>query len=139
MLKRKKYNILLTDDEREFPGKYIRTGKHTARNITRARILLLSPEGKTDAEIVKTPGICPATVSRIRKRFTESGLIFAPGGKPFPGQPARPDGKGQATLTALACLALFEGHSSWTMQLPAGKLVEPGTVKSVSDKTFGKY
>jgi len=79
MQKRKKYNISLTDDEREFLRKYIRTGKHTARNITRARILLLSSEGKTDAEIVKLPSICPATVINIRKRFTESGLIILDG------------------------------------------------------------
>ncbi|GBC61131.1 transposase [Desulfonema ishimotonii] len=139
MPKGKKYNISLTDDEREFLKKYIRTGKHTARNITRARILLLSSEGKTNAEIVKSLGICPATVSNIRKRFTESGLFFALGGKPFPGQPAKPDGKGQATLIALACSDPPEGHSSWTMQLLADKLAEPDTVKSISDKTVRKY
>ena len=139
MLKRKKYNISLTDDEGEFLRKYIRTGKHTARNITRARILLLSSEGKTNAEIVKTLGICPATVSNIRKRFTESGLIFTLGGKPFPGQPAKLDGKGQATLIALACSDPPEGHSSWTMQLLADKLVELDTVQSISDETVRKY
>ena len=94
MPKGKEYNISLTDDEKEPVGKYICTGKHTSRNITRAGIPLLSPEGGTNAETVKPPGICPAAVSSIRKRFTEKGLGFAPEGRPFPGQPPKPDGKG---------------------------------------------
>jgi transposase len=139
MPKGKEYNISLTDDEKELVRKYICTGKHTSRNITRARILLLSSEGRTNAEIVKSLGICPATVSNIRKRFTEKGLGFALEGRPFPGQPPKLDGKGRATLIALACSDPPEGHSSWTMQMLADRLVELETVESVSDETVRNY
>jgi len=56
-LERKRYHISLTSEERKFLKKYVSTGKHTARNITRARIILLSSEGKKGSEIVKNPGI----------------------------------------------------------------------------------
>ena len=46
---------------------------------------------------------------------------------------------GQATLIALACSDPPEGHSSWTMQLLADKLVELDTVQSISDETVRKY
>lgn len=139
MPKREKYHISLTDEEREFLKKYIGTGKRTARNITRARILLLSSEGKKGSEIVKALDICSATVCNIRKRFIENGLHFALEGKPFPGQPPKFDGKSQAMLIAVACSAPPEGYTSWTMQMIADKMVEIGTVESVSDETVRKY
>ena len=139
MPKKKKYHVILTEEDRNFLEKYVNTGKHTARNITRARILLLSSEDRTDAEIVKSPGVCPATVCNIRKRFFENGLHFAPDGKPFPGQPPKLDGKGQAALIAVACSAPPDGHSSRTMQMIADKLVILGAADSVSDETVRQY
>jgi len=139
MQKRKRYHISLTSEERKFLKKYVSTEKHTARNITRARIILLSSEGKKGSEIVKNPGICPATVCNIRRRFIENGLHFALEGKPFPGQPPKFDGKSQAMLIAVACPAPPGGYTSRTMQMIADKMVEPGTVESVSDETIRKY
>lgn len=139
MPKMKKYHITLTGEERKFLEKYVATGKHTARNITRAGILLLSSEGRADAEIVKALDICPATVCNIRKRFSESGLNYALDGKPFPGQPPRLDGRGQAVLIAVACSEPPDGHSSWTMQMLADKLVKLEVTESISDETVRQY
>jgi len=50
MPKGKKYHISLTGEEKKYLKKYISTGKHTARNITRARILLLSSEGGSNTK-----------------------------------------------------------------------------------------
>ena len=139
MSKMRIYHITLTGEEREFLEKYVCAGKHTARNITRARILLLSSEGRADAEIVKFLDISPATVCNIRKRFSEIGLHFALDGKPFPGQPPKLDGKAQAALTAAACSEPPDGHSSRTVQMPADKPVKPEVTESVSDETVRQY
>ena len=139
MPKGKKYHISLTDEEKEFLKKYIRTGKHPVRNVTRARILLLSSEGGKDSETVKNLGVCPATVCNIRRRFAENGLQFALIGKPFPGQPPKIDGKVQATMIAVVCSAPPEGYSSWTMRMIADKLVSLEAVDSVSDETVRQY
>jgi len=139
MPKGKKYHILLTDEEKKFLKKYIRTGKYTVRNVTRARILLLSSEGRKDSEITENLGICPATVCNVRRRFAENGLHFALEGKPFPGQPPKIDGKVQATMIAVACSAPPEGHSSWTMRMIADKLVSLEAVGSVSDETVRQH
>ena len=50
------YHVNLTDEERESLRKLIRSGKPSARKVTRARILLLADEGKSDQFIHKTSG-----------------------------------------------------------------------------------
>lgn len=52
-----------------------------------------------------------------------------------PGGKVKPDDKGEATLVALACSDLPSGHTVWTMQMLADRLVELGVVESLSDET----
>ncbi|WP_250121623.1 hypothetical protein [Chroococcidiopsis sp. CCMEE 29] len=47
----KKYIVKLTDVERESLQALIRQGKHSARQLFRARILLLSDKGNTGSVI----------------------------------------------------------------------------------------
>jgi len=42
-------------------------------------------------------------------------------------------------LIAVACSAPPEGHSSWTMQMTADRLVRLGAADSVSDETVRQY
>ena len=43
--------------------------------------------------------------------------------------------KGEATLVALACSKPPEGHTVWSMQLLADKLVELHVIEAISDET----
>jgi len=73
----KKYIVKLTDGERENLQALIRQGKQSARQLSRARILLLSDEGNTDQQIAQALYIHLNTVERIRAKFVEGGVEFA--------------------------------------------------------------
>jgi transposase len=130
---RKRVNVVkLKGEEREELNQYLRKGKSSARSQTRARILLLSDEGREDDEIVDTLKVSKSTVSRIRKRYCEVGLDFALSEKPRSGAPRRIDSRVEAQLTLLACSDPPEGRSRWTMKLLADRLVELDAVDSIS-------
>ena len=136
---KKQYYVTLTSAQKEELEKYIRSGKHTARNITRARILLLSSDNKIDKEISKALQVCMATVYNTRKRFYEEGMTSTLNGYSSSGKPPKLDAKGEATLIAIACSEAPIGKTRWTMQMIADKLVELKVVDSISDETVRKH
>jgi transposase len=132
----KKYLINLTSQEQADLETLINKGKSTARIITRARILNLSSEGKSDSLIASYLKVGVSTVERIRKKFIEGGLTFALSDRPNPGKPKpKLDEKQEAFLIATACSDGPDGYSQWTMQLLADRLVELKIVESISDET----
>ena len=77
MSRKKLYCIRLEEGEREELTSYLRRGKSSSRSLTRARILLLADEGRSDEEISDVLKVSKSTASRIRKRYCEGGLDFA--------------------------------------------------------------
>ena len=65
----------------------------------------------------------PATVGRVRQRFV-GGLQRALNDLPRPGQRRKLDGKQEAHLVAVACSAVPEGHTLWTLRLLADEAVK---------------
>lgn len=131
----KKYVVELTEKQRSYLLDLIRKGEAKARMLTRARILLLSAEGRTDQWIADVLKVNPQTVRNIRKRFVEEGLEAALRERPRPGAQPKLGAKQEAFLIALACSDPPEGRERWTMQLLANRLVELGVVDSISDET----
>ncbi len=131
----KKYVVKLTEKQKSHLLELIRKGEAKARILTRARILLLAAEGKTDKFVADALKVNPQTVRNIRKRFAEEGLEAALRERPRPGAQPKLDAKGEAFLIALACSDPPEGREHWTMQLLADRLVELGVVDSISDET----
>lgn len=131
----KKYVVKLTEEQRSYLQGLLKKGEAKARMLTRARILLLSAEGKTDRLIADVLGVNPQTVRNIRKRFAEEGLEAALRERPRPGAQPKLDAEGEAVLIAPACSDPPEGRACWTMQLLADRLVELGVVESISDET----
>lgn len=138
----KKYFVALTDEERVSLLQMLSRGKHSARKLTRARILLKAADGLDDQTIAEMVQTSQPTVERTRKRFVTSRLgaleeSTRPGRAPILSE------KGEARLIAEACSAAPEGRQRWTLNLLADRVVElkladacsPDTVRRVLKKT----
>lgn len=134
------YHVNLTDDQRTELLQLIHSGEHSARQINRARILLLADEGHIDCEIAASLHTSVPTVERTRRRFVMEGLHQALHERPRPGGRIRKklDEKGLAVLQTLARSKPPQGRKCWTMQLLADRLVELKVVEAISDETVRK-
>jgi len=132
MGRQQKHPVKLTNEEREYLRILTRTGKQSARVMTRAQILLWSDEGKQDKEIISLLNCAPMTVAATRERWVKEKRL-----EDLPRAGLKPmlDAKEESLLVALACSDAPEGRSEWTMQLLADKLVELKVVESISDET----
>ena len=119
-----KYKVELTEAERFRLNEVSQRGKASARTVKRALSLLKAEQGLRDREIADVLLVNAATVARARKRYAEEGLEAAINDRPRPGQERKLDGKQEAHLIAIACSAAPEGHTHWTLQLLADKVVE---------------
>ena len=138
-----KYKVKLTESERTCLNEVSHRGKPSVRTVKRALALLKVDEGLGDREIADVLLISAATVARARKRYVEEGLEAAINDRPWPGRERELDGKqevhpvsstGQA-LIAFACSAAPAGHTHWTLQLLADKVVELEFAESMSLET----
>lgn len=131
----KKYEVNLTPKERSHMLAIVSKGKNKAQVIRRAHILLKSDEGKTDKEIAELLYISEDIVERTRAFFWQEGVQAALEGKPIPGQEEKLGEVQEAYLTAIACTEPPDGHSRWTLELLAQRMVEDGVVASISPTT----
>lgn len=132
MGRQQKYPVKLSDEEREQLRNITRSGKHSARVMQRAQILLWSDSGKQDKEIIALLGCAPMTVSSTRERWVKEKRLED---RPRLGSKPMLDAKQESLLIALACSDAPDGRGSWTMQLLANKMVELKVVESISDET----
>lgn len=131
----KRYMVDLTSDERAHLVTLTRKGKASARQVTRAHILLHAADGRTDAEIAAAAHTSVPTVARVRKRFAQGRVQQAVTERYRKGGRPKLDLKQEARLIALSCSTPPAGRKGWTMQLLADKLVELGVVDEISDET----
>ncbi len=132
---KKIYIVDLAKEERTHLLDYIKSGKHSARKLNRARILLLADEGKADGEVAEALHTGTATVQRTRQRFVEGNLEGALNERRRPGGQKKLDEKGEAILETLAHSKPPEGRKRWTLQLLADRLVQLKVVDSISYET----
>ena len=109
--------IKLEDQEVNFLMDFVRTGHKSAREITRARVLLLSNQQKMGTEITKILGISRNTVLLIKKRSVKEGTPSALFDKPRHGQPVKYTEKHVAEVIALACSSSPDGSKRWSLSL----------------------
>ncbi len=133
-----RYRVTLEPAEREQLRVLLTTGRHAARKLLNAQILLLSdrgPEGpgRSAAEISQLLPVCSRSVERIRKRFVLESLDAALNRKPPDRVYERVlDGEAEAKLTMIACSTPPEGRDSWSSQLLTDHLIALEVVESVS-------
>ena len=141
----KKYVVRLSAEEREQLSELIRSGKRSARLLTKARILLKADvseagEGWSDGKIAEALDTSVANVERTRRQLVEEGLEVALTHKYNPRSAPRRifDGAAEAKLIALACGPAPEGYARWTLSLLEEKVVELNIVEKASDNTIGR-
>ena len=135
LLSNEKHLVKLRDDERTVLNDLIKKGKGSARRITRAHILLLAAEDKTDETIATTLHTSISTIERTRKKFVEGNVEWALNDQPHPKRGSKLDAKGRARLVATACSTPPPGRAKWSLQLLADRLVELKIVDEISDET----
>jgi transposase len=119
-----RYRVDLIQSEREYLIGLLSGGKHAARKLKRAQILLAADAGASDEEIARNVGVGGSTVYRTKRRFVEGNLDAALSEEPRPGAVRKLSGKEEALLVATACSSPPEGRARWTLALLAGELVK---------------
>ena len=131
----RKEKLNLSKAERQKLQEIVRKGKNKARVITRARILLLSNEGRTDQQIAEALQIGRATVERIRRRAVRESVQIALVDRPRPGTEPKLNAKQEAQLIALACSEPPPGQKRWTIRLLMEEVMQQKIVDSISFET----
>ena len=80
-----RYRVELSQAERCELTTMLSGGKHAARKLKRAQILLAADAGGSDEEIARTVGVGGSTVYRTKRRFVEGNLERALSEEPRPG------------------------------------------------------
>lgn len=132
--------IYLSEEEQIYLKSIVQKGVHPAKEITRARVLLmLDRTGKTDhvryKRTAEYAGISVQSVYNMRDEYLTNQDIEAyltRKKRETPPIPAKVDGKVEAEIVALACSEAPEGHSRWSLRLLAEKAVSLNIVDSIS-------
>ena len=119
-----RYRVELSQAERSKLTALLNGGKHSARKLKRAQILLAADAGASDEEIAISVGVGGSTVYRTKRRFFAGNLEEALSEEPRPGASRKLSGKEEALLVATACSNPPEGRARWTLELLADELVE---------------
>jgi len=109
--------IKIGEEKIKFLREFVKKGRKSARELTRARILLLANQQKWDTEIAEILGIGRNTIWRTKKRYREEGLQSALTEKPRPGQPQKYTERHKAEIIAQACTKSPDGRKRWSLTL----------------------
>jgi transposase len=130
-----RYRVELTQYERNALLALLSGGKHPARKLKRAQILLASDAGVGDEDIATSVGVGGSTVYRTKRRFVEDNLERALSEETRPGAERKLTGKEEALLVATACSSPPAGRARWTLTLLADALVKLTEHESLSRET----
>jgi len=138
-MSQKQNAIKLTSNERQELERFVTCGKKSAREITRARILLLTQDGRQVTEIARILGVSRGTIYNVYKRYKRkklrTPLVEVLEEEPRSGRPLKLDSRVAAQVTMLACSAPPAGRARWTLHLIADKVVKLGVTDSISHES----
>jgi transposase len=129
------YRVELSQTERDELKGLLSGGKHAARKLKRAQILLAADAGASDDDIATSVGVGGSTVYRTKRRFVIGNLEAALREEPRSGASRKLSGKQEALLVATACSKPPQGRARWTLELLAGELAKLTEHDRVSRET----
>jgi transposase len=130
-----RYQVELSQTERDQLIALLSGGKHAARRLKRAQILLAADSGASDEAIARSVAVGGSTVYRTKRRFVLGNLEAALNEEPRAGARRKLSGKDEALLVATACSKPPAGRARWTLELLAGELVRLTDHDSISRET----
>jgi transposase len=130
-----RYRVDLSEAERAELTTLLKGGRHAARKIKRAQILLAADTGVSDEVIVSSLSVSGSTVYRTKRRFVEGNLELALSEEVRPGASRKLSGKETALLVATACSSPPEGRKRWTLDLLAEAMVRLTEHEDLSRET----
>jgi hypothetical protein len=112
-----RYRVELSEAERSELQAMLSGGRHAARKLKRAQILLATDAGQSDEAIAASVAVSASTVRRTKRRFVEGNLERALSEEPRPGAARKLSGQEEALLVATACSSPPAGRSNcWPAQ-----------------------
>ena len=130
------YRVELSQSERNELTALLSGGRHAARKLKRAQILLAADAGTIDEEIAASVRVSGSTIYRTKRRFVEANLEGALSEEPRRGAERKLSGKEEALLVATACSKPPLGRARWTLELLAGELVKLTEHEDLSRETI---
>jgi len=112
----KSNQIQLSAGDRRFLQHFRSKGQHSAREVTRAHILLASEAQVPAVQIQQVLGISRMVIWRTQSAYCEKGLDYALYDAGRPGQPPKYGTDQEAEVVALACSHPPEGAARWTVR-----------------------
>lgn len=113
----KSRQIQLAPADKRFLEGFRSKGQHSAREVTRAHILLALEAQVPTVQIQQVLGVSRMVIWRTQSAYRERGLDYAVSDAARPGQPAKYGADQQAEVVALACSQPPEGAARWTVRL----------------------
>jgi transposase len=132
---RQRIEVTRTSDDHASLSAYVAHGHQSAREINRARILLLAHDGHTDADIANVLGVSHVTISNMRKKYHHKGdqhILDVLHDAPRGGRPLKVDRTVEAKVTRMACSEPPPGAARWTRHLIAARLGKLDVVDTIS-------
>ena len=142
----KEHVVTLTGADRSRLTKVVTSGKHPARMITRARILLALDESQGPAAdravVAERVGVSEGTVYQVAKRYTEVAgrveEVITRRTRAEPPVPAKVTGDVQARVIALACSSPPPGYERWSLRLLEKHVVLTEGIPDLDHSTIGR-
>jgi transposase len=142
----KEFTVSLTAGDRAKLKRVVTSGRHPARMITRARVLLALDETQGPAPdrrvVAERLGTSQSTVYLIAKAFTEqSGRVEDVIGRKkreTPPVEAKVTGDVEARVIALACSQPPPGRTRWTLRLLERQVAVTEGIPPMDHSTIGR-
>jgi len=128
--------IKLEENEEKFLRDFVKKGRKIARELTRARILLLANQQKGDTEIAETLDVGRNSVWRTKKKYHKEGLQSALTEKPRSGQPKKYTDKHEAEVIAQACTESPDGYKRWTLALLTEEMRKKDGLETINKESI---
>jgi transposase len=108
-----RYRVELSQTERAELTALVSGGRHAARELKRAQILLAADAGVNDDAIAASVGVGGSTVYRTKQRFVLGNLAAALSEQPRPGAGRKLSGKEEAAVPSRRRAAPGGRWSCW--------------------------